>query len=510
MKHYGDITKINGAEVEPVEIITGGSPCFIKGSLVSTENGLKPIEEVNIGESVLTHNNHYRRVKNQGCTGVKPTAILKGMGFDKIQATLNHPFYARKMERVYQDGKNIRTFGKPEWVGLKDLTKKHYLGVAINNKSENPYDLDENDCWLIGRFIADGYVRNEQRPNRKEGCKFHSVIFCIGKAKSVDFNNHLGKYKAGVSKERAVDRYTISSKRLTDLCEKCGKGAANKHLPQFLIDLPTDLLKSVLGGYMAGDGCFSQGKYKATSVSRKLVYTIGQAVAKVYHAPYSIYEIEVPEKKVIEGRSVNQNTQYQITFKTDKRKQDKAFYEDGYVWFPVKSVEQADEQEVYNLSVEEDESYCIQNIIVHNCQDLSVAGKRAGLAGERSGLFMEQIRIIKEMRENDRRNNGRSGVDVRPRFMVWENVFGVFSSNKGEDFRAVLEEIVKVKDKDAIIPEPPKGKWSNAGCIMGDGWSVAWRVHDAQYWGVPQRRRRLCVLADFNGDTAPKILFELQ
>ena len=120
---------------------------------------------------------------------------------------------------------------------------------------------------------------------------------------------------------------------------------------------------------------------------------------------------------------------------------------------------------------------------------------------------MEQIRIVKEMRERDERN-GRSGVDIRPRYMVWENVPGAFSSNKGEDFRIVLEELAKVKDKDAVIPMPEK--WTNHGCIMGDGWSIAWRVLDAQFWGVPQRRRRIALVADFGGQSAPEILFVSQ
>lgn len=140
------------------------------------------------------------------------------------------------------------------------------------------------------------------------------------------------------------------------------------------------------------------------------------------------------------------------------------------------------------------------------CQDLSVAGLRKGLAGQRSGLFMDQIRIVKEMRENDRMH-GRTGVDVRPRFMVWENVCGAFSSNGGKDFLAVLEETAHIADENAVIPEPPQGKWRNAGVIMGDGWSIAWRVHDAQFWGVPQRRRRISLVADFAGGRAPEICF---
>jgi len=148
------------------------------------------------------------------------------------------------------------------------------------------------------------------------------------------------------------------------------------------------------------------------------------------------------------------------------------------------------------------------------CQDLSVAGLRKGLAGERSGLFMEQIRIIKEMRNECLRQLQMRGTDdvrgrIRPRYMVWENVPGAFSSNKGEDFKAVLEETAKIADENAVIPRLEGGaKWTPSGAIMGDGWSIAWRVHDAQFWGVPQRRKRIALVADFGGESAPEILFE--
>ena len=138
------------------------------------------------------------------------------------------------------------------------------------------------------------------------------------------------------------------------------------------------------------------------------------------------------------------------------------------------------------------------------CQDLSVAGKRAGLDGERSGLFMEAVRIIKEMRCS---TNGKY-----PAIAIWENVPGAFSSNKGEDFRTVLEELCKIKGSDTVIPQPPKrggrNAWNDAGLILGDGFSIAWRVLDAQFWGVPQRRRRIFLVADFRGQCAGKILFE--
>lgn len=143
------------------------------------------------------------------------------------------------------------------------------------------------------------------------------------------------------------------------------------------------------------------------------------------------------------------------------------------------------------------------------CQDLSIAGRRAGLAGARSGLFMEQIRVIKEMREHDKQL-GRAGELIRPRYMVWENVPGALSSNKGRDFAAVLEETIRIVEPEAPSVEVPEKGWPTWGGYRDvDGrWSVAWRVHDAQYWGVPQRRRRIALVADFGGDTAHEILFE--
>lgn len=147
------------------------------------------------------------------------------------------------------------------------------------------------------------------------------------------------------------------------------------------------------------------------------------------------------------------------------------------------------------------------------CQDLSVAGTRSGLDGERSGLFMEQIRIIKEMREKDR-EDGRAAELVRPRWMVWENVVGAFSSGKpkGADFQRVLTEIVRIAEPDAPdVPMPDKG-WPKAGWIYDDmgRWSVAWRTHDAQYFGVAQRRRRIALVADFSGLQAPEVIFDPQ
>ena len=142
------------------------------------------------------------------------------------------------------------------------------------------------------------------------------------------------------------------------------------------------------------------------------------------------------------------------------------------------------------------------------CQDLSISGKREGLKHEakgdeetnRSGLFMEAVRIIKEMRGA---TNGKY-----PTFALWENVPGAFSSNKGEDFRTVLEELIKIAEPDAVMPAVPPRGWPYADSYVGDGWSLAYRVFDAQFWGVPQRRRRIHLVVDFAGGRAQRVLFE--
>lgn len=143
------------------------------------------------------------------------------------------------------------------------------------------------------------------------------------------------------------------------------------------------------------------------------------------------------------------------------------------------------------------------------CQNLSVAGRREGLAGQESSLFFDQIRIIKEMREHDK-SIGRANEHIRPRFCVWENVRGASSSNAGQDFATVIEEFIRIVEPDIPEISVPDGGWPASGCFYDDmgRWSLAWRVHDARLWGLPQRRTRIALVVDFGGLTAPEVLFE--
>lgn len=476
MKHYGDISKMNGAELEPVDLVTGGSPCFIAGTLIQTDKGLLPIEDVKVGDKVLTHTNTYQEVEKIGNQQSDSIIKVKLMGSPEITTTTNHPFYVRKSKRDYshyidENGVKKRHNNKgmlePEWLHAKDITKGYYVGFSINNESKNERELTECECYLIGRYIADGYI-NESRRKDKKNCYNHKVIYCVGKSKIDDFKYSVTDYHVCAKEDRTAYKCEIISQRLVDLCKECGKGAINKTIPQFVMDLPPELLEKVIDGYMSGDGCFSTN-YRATTISQKLAYQLQQAVAKVYRTYAKVYFCKRPPTHVIEGRVVNQHDTYVVQFLKETRKQDKYIYRDGMLWVPFVESKTIDEPEtVYNMQVANDNSYTAYNFTVHNCQSLSVAGKRDGMSKKclqcghkilateesdicpecggvmaytRSGLFMEQIRVIKEMRDADerRKSNTRTNEHIRPRFMLWENVTGAFSSNKGEDFRAVLE-----------------------------------------------------------------------
>jgi DNA-cytosine methyltransferase len=501
--NLGDVTKIHGYDIEPVDIVTFGSPCFLAGTLINTKRGLIPIEEVRTGDEVLTHRNRYRKVvKTMTNYSNNSLRQLNITGRHNTFVTDEHPYYVRTMKRSYshsEEGKqtNKRTWGEPEWVLAKDLEpNKHYVGIAINQEAVNSEELTLEECWLLGRYIADGYIRNGQRPNRPEGQMNNQVIFCVGKSKIDDFKAEIKDYYAGYTEERTVIKARIINKRLMELALQCGKGAENKKIPQFILELPTEYLSKFFDGYMSGDGCFTKNNYQVTSTSKTLIYQLAQVIAKIYHTTSNISFCKREPKCIIEGREVNQRDTWIIRFKKSPTKQDKGVYLDGYLWSPVHTNERIDYQgNVYNLEVEEDNSYTANNIIVHNCQDLSISGRREGLDGARSGLFMEAVRIIREMREA---TNGRY-----PRYAIWENVTGTFSSNKCEDFRTVLEEITETE-----IPMPKSGRWAPAGMVRTKRCEVAWVTRDSQYWGVPQRRKRIFLVADFAGQCAHKILFE--
>lgn len=493
----GDVTKIDGGNIPPVDIICAGSPCFAAGTMVMTKDGAKPIEQIRIGDDVITHNRTWECVTQTMKHGTKDLYLLKAEGAEPTRVTGNHPYYVRHMKR--QGHLGIRTFSKPEWVDVEDLKVGDCIGYPIDESTSNPARITDEEAWLMGRYVADGYINDAPRTGRENQYN-HKVVYCVGKGKEAAFVAILGSFHACGKPQRTVTKFEIVSERLAGLCKLCGRGAENKHIPKEVLSLPKETLRMFIDGYMSGDGCYIASKniHKATTISKRLAYDLQFAVQKAFSVPCSIYYTERPKTHEIEGRVVNQHDTYQVTFKNGIPKQTHCCIEGGIIWRRVRSCEKLDGcYTVYNLEVGDSHSYTANGAIVHNCQDLSIAGKRAGLAGERSGLFVRAVDIVRQMR--------RATDGEKPRFFVWENVPGAFSSNHRRDFQAVLEEIGQ-----AEVPMPKSGRWADAGLVRTHTCDIAWRVLDAQYWGVPQRRKRIFLVADFAeaGRRAGEILFE--
>ena len=430
--NYGDITKIKVEELPDFDLFTFGFPCFREGTLITTKRGLVPIEEITKNDYVLTHKNRFQKVVKTMKQVKSGIYHLRIQGSPHTFVTEEHPYYVRRVKRVWDSKKrtNVREFSEPMWVDVKDLKKGDLVGFSTNCNSENSLGLSEEDCWLLGRYIADGYIQDGKRANRINSYN-HKVTFCIGKKKLKQFTDKVQYYKFGISEEKTVYKARIIDEHFLRLCKACGSGAANKVIPQFILDLPKDLLENFLDGYMSGDGSEKNNVFKATSVSKKLVYQLGQVVQKVYNTPYCIFFTKRPRTAIIEGREVNQKDTWQIQFKKETRKQNKAVFIDGMLWCPVKEIEIDLDFSgyVYNMEVENDNSYVANNCTVHNCQSFSVAGKGLGFSDPRGTLFFEAYKILEAK---------------LPRYFIFENVKGLLSHDKGNTIHTIMEYLGKL------------------------------------------------------------------
>ena len=477
VNNLGDISLVDPNDVPDHDLFTYSFPCFTGDTLVLTDDGYKRIDEINIGDKVLTHTNQYKKVTNVFNQGVKDIINVKGMAVHNIKTTDNHKFLTRERHRIWNNDKRSydRLFHEPQWVEAKDLTKDHYLGLSINQNSELPsWDgytnswgtgygdrtyhtnfisplLENNDFWwLMGRYVADGW-------HRKHG----GIVIAVPDVKLEEFENRVnGLFDYNIAKERTANKVHIPIKELSLFTEQFGYYAHSKKISAEVLNLPVELLKSFIEGYFSGDGSYSETNklYKCTTTSEELIYGIGQCIAKVYHRPYSIYKDNRPDTCVIEGRTVNQRDTYSLTSKLSVGKQDKAFYEDGHIWFPFNGLEGDSKETVYDIEVEDDHSFTVFNTIVHNCQDISVAGKEKGFekgSGTRSGLLWECERVIKH---------------VKPKYLLMENVKNLV----GKKFKPGFEE------------------WLQA--LEDIGYTNYWSILNAKDYGIPQNRERVfCV-----------------
>ena len=451
-----------------VDLITHGSPCFVKGTQIITKDGYKYVENIKTGDMVLTHKNRFKKVLKTGYDEDKVIYKLRAMGMFDTFVTGNHPYYVitrtKKWNNTYR--KYDYQYSDPYWKEVKDLTSDDYISINIPKIEKNTYNLDEETCWLLGRYVADGHIRYSKRCDRKNGYQY-GVIYSIGNSKIEDFKTHLTKFHASIHQHtKSCFRAIINSQELVNFIREnnFGEGAINKKIPQLILDLPKNLAKSFLDGYMSGDGAFTNNEFKATSVSKELIMGIEQLMVKIYGIGCSIYYTKRPKTTIIEGRLVNQKDSYSIAFRLD-RERHSWFIKDDKIWYPIKSVEMLDRKEtVYNLEIETDNSYTANNFIVHNCQDFSLAGKQAGGdkdSGTRSSLMYETIRIVEKL---------------KPKYVVWENVKNLLSKKHRHNFDAYLETMENL------------------------GYTNYYQVLNAKDYGIPQNRERVFTISILGKD----------
>ena len=415
-------------------IMTYSFPCFTGDTLVLTQDGYKCIKDIKVGEYVLSHDNQYHKVVCSEKTGIKNICQIKGMGIHEIKCTENHQFYVRKRVKYYprlENGKRgyYRRFEKPEWKPLNEIDKNYYLGVAINQNAVMPDFISDSlrsshSFWyIVGRYVGDGWFNN-------------GITFICGNERKIEeLLTHLDNcgFQYSVNDGRTCLRVRIQSKELFNVCNLFGHGASDKYIASFMFDMPERYIKSFIRGYFCSDGSYQGNRYHIASINPTLIYGTAQLIAKAYKQPYSIYKTKRKPTCVIEGRTVNQKDSWEVVWKKDVRKQDNAFYEDGYVWFPIQSITDLKQTEdVYDLTVEDSHSFTANGVIAHNCTDISVAGQMKGLAegsGTRSSLLWECRRILDEM----------NTIERLPEILLLENVTAIHSQENKPHFQKWLD-----------------------------------------------------------------------
>ncbi|MDQ7022551.1 MAG: DNA cytosine methyltransferase [Candidatus Gracilibacteria bacterium] len=440
-----DIRHIEGKDLidKEIDLFTYSFPCFKEGTLVLTKKGYKDIKDIEVGEEVLTHTNKYQKVIKKFVTENKKGIYkLKIQGSLETFVTEEHPYYVREMEKKYSKitQKIERTFSKPLWKNVKDLKTGDFIGFNIQDNFSKT-DKELKFYRFIGRLLADGWWgKYSCGPNTDRVS--NRIVLCCNKnnGEDKDIEELLnGLYNYSKVEERTTYKFHIVNKELLEYLEDFGKYSHGKFVATHIFGLPKKYLEQFLLGYIDGDGTDKGGFFRVSSVSKKLILGMQQIVHKVYQTPTSIYYTKRKTTTIIEGRICNQRDTYELDIKKEKRKQDNGIKIDGYIWMPLKKKEFLDEiNTVYNLEVENDNSYTANNCIVHNCQDISQQGKRAGFSKDsekqsRSGLLWEIERILQEIKSLDKTK--------LPKVLMMENVKAILNKEFKPDLDGWIEEL---------------------------------------------------------------------
>lgn len=413
----GDVTQIDATKLPPIDFMFAGFPCFTEDMLVTTIDGQKYIKDVVVGDFVLTHKGRYRKVLDVG-TCYNKTRVLKGYGFLPIETTNEHPFYVKNRVNIWNGNGYTRTLQETTWQEAKNLKPfKQYVSTPlVNDIYENIYN--EDFWYLIGRYIGDGWLAHRYRGGVKKlndkaviCCGFQDLEILTSIVKKV-FGSHYS-----VSKEKTGYKFHITQKWFADFLTIIGSGAGNKQIPSKWFGLEKLKAKALIDGYLSADGTnIKNGKGKGfCTISKKLCISV-MILGKKIGYEFSQYVYTNAATCIIEGRVCNQAPfTYTANYLFDSNRQ-QYFTETNYTWKPVKENKETGEiKKVYNMTVEEDNTYVINGICVHNCQNLSIAGNRLGLEGVKSGLFYPTVELWKQ---------------VKPKYWIFENVASMKKEEK--------------------------------------------------------------------------------
>lgn len=524
--NLGDMTKlaqkVQAGEIEAPDVLVGGTPCFTAGHMVLCKNGYKPIEDVCPGDYVVSHLGRLQQVKRVG-SKIANTGLLNAVGQPLgIRTTNDHPFLAVrwKAQNTRKNGTYFKRelLSEPEWRAACDMPG--YQWCALTNFNIASPDIcsrflsEEQAMYLAGAYVGDGYIRRWRGKSKK------AVVFGINCQKLRKFHCRIPENIFSVASEiRGSIKVTLNDTCYANwLNEHFGELSHAKRIPAWVMSHP--LRHVFLQGYLDTDGTPSgKAGFRINSVSPALAWGVAE-LSQTCGYVSSVSFIEVKPKKVIEDRVVNQRNYYQVTICPQKLSR-KSRLAHGMLLRTVKEFKSVGLDTVYNIEVEGDHSYILNGAVVHNCQAFSIAGLRGGLDDERGALTLKYVELANAI------DDKRAESFLKPAVIVWENVPGVLSSadNAFGCFLAGLAgEDVPFEPGDR--PESGKSnafwrwdgktgchvpKWPQCGCIYGPQRKVAWRILDAQYFGVAQRRRRVFVVASARTDLDPAtVLFEFE